>query len=129
MHDIADASILSRLFGDIFARNAVVVATSNRAPEALYEGGLHRERFVPFIALLKTHMEVVAVDGERDYRRDRLAGEEVYFSPVTPAACAAQDALFCASDRRGSGGSVLPRGARAAPGGAASRPGGCTLSL
>ena len=84
--DIADAMILSRLFEALFAEGVVVVATSNRAPDELYEGGLNRQLFLPFIALLKERMELLEMNSGVDYRLERLTGEPVYFCPLGPIA-------------------------------------------
>jgi protein AFG1 len=67
--DIADALILSQLFGVLFQKGTVVVATSNRPPSDLYEGGLNRSYFLPFIDLLEKQCIVHPIKSEVDYRR------------------------------------------------------------
>jgi cell division protein ZapE len=91
VNDIADAMILGRLFQTLFDQGVIVVATSNFAPKDLYKDGLQRDRFEPFIAEIESRLDVVALDGPRDYRLARLAGRPVYYAPLGPAAAQALD--------------------------------------
>jgi len=78
VHDITNAMLLYRLFDKLFAHGVTLVATSNVAPDELYKDGLNRQLFLPFIALLKSHVTVAALPAARDYRRMKFAGQHVY---------------------------------------------------
>ncbi|MBT3790338.1 MAG: cell division protein ZapE [Alphaproteobacteria bacterium] len=80
--DAADAMILGRLFLSLFDNGVVVVTTSNRAPDDLYQGGLNRSLFLPFIDMLKTRLDVLQLDGGQDYRLQRLTESPVFFTPL-----------------------------------------------
>ncbi len=87
--DIADAMILGRLFSKLFEFGTVVVATSNVAPEDLYKGGLNRALFLPFIAQISDHMDVLRLDARTDFRLEKLAGVKMWLVPADREADAA----------------------------------------
>ena len=96
VNDIADAMILGRLFQALFARGTVVVATSNTAPDDLFKGQPGRDAFLPFIDLLKQHLDVLVLDGSRDWRRSRLRGMPTWYVPPDGRAERALDEAFAA---------------------------------
>ncbi|PON48438.1 ATPase, AFG1-like [Parasponia andersonii] len=77
--DVADALILNRLFGHLFSDGVILVATSNRAPDNLYEGGLQRNLFLPFISTLKERCKVHQIGSSVDYRKMTSAQQGFYF--------------------------------------------------
>jgi cell division protein ZapE len=89
--DVADAMILGRLFEKLFRHGVVIIATSNTEPDKLYHGGLNRALFLPFIALMKERLNVLELDSPRDYRLERMAGRDIYITPLGPKADAAMD--------------------------------------
>jgi hypothetical protein len=89
--DVADAMLMNRLFTELWRQGAVVVATSNRPPVGLYEGGLQREScFLPFVAELEARCAVLEMAAGVDYRRHGKQGTPAYFTvpPPWPAAAA-----------------------------------------
>ena len=89
-----DAMILSRLFTALIEAGVTIVTTSNRPPRDLYLHGLNREHFLPFIALIESRLDVIALNGPTDYRRDRLGIQETWLVPNGPAATAQLSAAF-----------------------------------
>ncbi len=89
--DIADAMILGRLFAKLFELGTVVVATSNVAPDDLYKGGLNRALFLPFIAQISDHMDVLRLDARTDFRLEKLAGVKMWLVPADRDADVALD--------------------------------------
>ncbi|WP_246154044.1 cell division protein ZapE [Methylobacterium oryzihabitans] len=110
--DIADAMLLGRLFTALFAHGVVVVATSNVEPDRLYEGGLNRALFLPFIDLLKQRVEVVRLDSRTDFRLEKLGGSPVYHVPADAASAQALDRAFLAltGERRGRPAAIAVKG-------------------
>ncbi len=84
--DITDAMILGTLMQALFARGITLVATSNIEPDGLYRNGLQRARFLPAIALIKQHTEIINVDSGIDYRLRTLQQAEIYHAPLDEAA-------------------------------------------
>jgi len=94
VEDVADASMLAELVNVLFSQGMILVVTSNTQPDDLYVDGLHRERFLPAIALLKQHCDVMCLDDHRDYRVGRDALPEAYFFPINAANEASMLARF-----------------------------------
>jgi len=92
--DVTDAMILHRLLDAMFENRVSIVTTSNFKPDDLYPNGLHRDRILPAIALLKSKLEVVNVDNGTDYRQVTLTQVGLYQTPLDDAAQAAMTNAF-----------------------------------
>jgi cell division protein ZapE len=84
--DVTDAMILHRLLAALFANRVSIVTTSNFHPDGLYPNGLHRDRILPAIELLKDKLEVINVDAGTDYRRRTLDRIKLYHTPLDHSA-------------------------------------------
>ena len=92
--DVTDAMILHRLLAALFANRVSIVTTSNFHPDALYPNGLHRDRILPAIELLKQHLEVINVDAGTDYRQITLQQVAMYHCPLGEEADVAMQETF-----------------------------------
>jgi len=92
--DVTDAMILHRLLVALFANRVSIVTTSNFRPDDLYPNGLHRDRILPAIELLKANLEVIGVDAGIDYRQRTLQQVEMYHCPLDAAAEATMQRAF-----------------------------------
>ena len=92
--DITDALILHRLLRALFDNGVGLVTTSNFKPDDLYPDGLHRDRIVPAIALLKENLEVINVDNGTDYRHLSLTQVQHYHWPHSGQTQAALTSIF-----------------------------------
>lgn len=94
VNDIGDAMLLGRLLRELHRNGVVLVATSNSRPDDLYKDGLQRSQFLPAIELLKTHLDVVEVDGGADYRLRTLEKAKIYLWPLDAQAEVELDSVY-----------------------------------
>ncbi len=92
--DVTDAMILHRLLDALFLNRVSIVTTSNFHPDGLYPNGLHRDRILPAIELLKSRLQVINVDAGTDYRQQTLSHIDTFHCPLGEAADAAMQRAF-----------------------------------
>ncbi len=95
VRDIGDAMILAGLLDALFERRVILIATSNTAPDLLYEGGLQRQRFLPAIQLIRENMQTIEIQHGVDYRLRSLTQATLYHCPVTEASDSLLLSCFC----------------------------------
>lgn len=84
--DIGDAMLLATALTALCEQGVSLVATSNVEPKDLYRNGLQRDNFLPAIALIERHCQVLEIDGGVDYRLRELQKFGVYLTPDDSAA-------------------------------------------
>ena len=94
VNDIADASILYKLFNLLLEQGTFIFVTSNIIPKELYQDGLQRERFIPFIKLIENNFLNLELSTDKDYRKDRLQNLNTYFSSLNEETNNELDSLF-----------------------------------
>ena len=78
--NIVDAMILGRLFEIIFQEKIKIIITTNTKLENLYKDGLQRERFMPFISIIKKFSIQKELLIENDYRiKNSVKHQEIFF--------------------------------------------------
>lgn len=82
VHDVAHAMILAQLLDALIGAGVILVISSNTHPDDLYLKGVHRERFLPAIALIKKNCEIVRLVEYKDYRCGRIPLSETYLHPL-----------------------------------------------
>ena len=92
--DIGDAMILGPLFKALIEAGVIIMITSNRAPKTLYENGINRARFEPFIDLVVERLEIVKLDGPTDYRTRFISRSQLYFTPLSSEATGSLEKIF-----------------------------------
>ena len=92
--DIGDAMILGGLLQHLFHERVTLVATSNTAPQNLYANGLQRERFLPAIAALERHCEIVEIGDGEDYRLQAMEKAGTYLTPINDETTAQLEHFF-----------------------------------
>ena len=80
--NIADALIVKKIF-DFFGQNKIfVLVSSNFQPNELYNQGLQREDFLPFINFINKNFKLIKLNNSVDYRRFNLNQTKTYFTPI-----------------------------------------------
>ncbi|MBS3955778.1 MAG: AFG1 family ATPase [Methylomicrobium sp.] len=80
--DVVNAVILDRLFSQLYRLGTVIVSTSNRHPDDLYQGGVTPELFSAFIKLLKEKSDILKLSAEYDYRLNHPQTDDSFY--ITP---------------------------------------------
>ena len=107
VEDVAHAMILAELLQELFHKGVVLVATSNSPPDELYRKGLHRKRFLPAIAAIQSHCEVLSLGDKRDYRLGRKPAVDTWICPLGDAAEARLEQQFDALAPESRAGTLL----------------------
>lgn len=96
--DIADAMVMTKLFGELWQSGTLLISTSNRHPDELYENGLNRSYFLPFIEMLKKQCYTISMSSVHDYRMKATSDSSLFFTPLNEVSKKDLYDAFLASD-------------------------------
>ncbi|MEZ5535147.1 MAG: cell division protein ZapE [Thiolinea sp.] len=66
--EVTNARLLLPVLDHLMRNNVVLVTTSNRHPDELYQGNLKKQVFVPYTDFMQQQMTVLHLDSQQDYR-------------------------------------------------------------
>ena len=83
--DIADAMIVGKLFRELINQKVIIIITSNFSPTKLYEDGLQRDSFLPFIKIIEDNLQILKINSNYDYRKKKIKSvETTYYTYQEP---------------------------------------------
>ena len=92
--NIVDALLIKKIFNLFDKYKIFILVSSNFEPKNLYENGLQRNDFIPFVYYIEKNFKILHLNNSNDYRRQMLNQSKTYFSPINQITINEFDKLF-----------------------------------